>query len=120
MIGFDILNLSLSGFCDLVFTTLGQALVAFIAILKDYFCGWMYFLKARWFYIFMTLVFVISASSVECSSLSVISCDEMVTRNITGKSGLQVEMDSYMLKNGIQVHLMEHPISTLSGVVLNA
>ena len=120
MIGFDTLNLSLRGICDLEFTTLGQALVAFITNMKDCFCGWMYFLKARWLYIFTALVFVISASSVECSSLSVISCDEIVTWNITGKSGLQVESDSYMLKNGIQVQVMEHLFSTLSSVVLNA
>ena len=73
MIGFDTLNLSQRGICDLVFTTLGQAWVAFIANLKDCCCGLIYLVKARWFYILTTLVFVISASSVNCSSLSVIS-----------------------------------------------
>ena len=74
MIGFDTLNLSLMGICDLVFTTLEEAWVAFIANLKDCGCGWIYLLKARWFYILTILVFVISASSVEYSSLSVNSC----------------------------------------------
>ena len=62
------------GICDLAFTTLEEAWVAFIANLKDCGCGWIYLLKARWFYILTILVFVISASSVEYSSLSVNSC----------------------------------------------
>ena len=72
MISFEKLNLSLKGSYDLVFTSLPQARAACIANLKDCSCGWMYLLKARWIYILMTLVFLISASSVQSSSLSVI------------------------------------------------
>ena len=46
MIGFDTLNLSLLGICDLVFTSLEVAWVAFTANLNDCCCGWIYPLKA--------------------------------------------------------------------------
>ena len=101
MIGFDTLNLLRRGIYHLVLTFLVQARVAFIAILNDCRCGWIYLLKAQWVYILTTLVFVISAPSVECASFSVISCEERVSRNITGSSALDVESDSYRFKNGV-------------------
>ena len=110
MTGFDTVKLSLREFYRLVFIFLVQARAGFIAILKECHCGWMYLLKARWFYILTTLVFVISAPSVECSSFSIISCEERMSTNITGSSAVDVGSDSDRSKNGVLGTVMEHPL----------
>ena len=119
MIGFKTLNLLLRGIYRLVFTFLLQARVAFITNLKDCCYGGIHFLKVRWCYILTTLIFMISASFDECSSLSIISYDEMVTRNVTDCSVLHVESGSYIIKNGIIGPVIEHPTFTSSSLILN-
>ena len=114
MIGFETSNLLPVVIWRLVFTFLVPACVAFIAILKNYCCGGINLLKARWFYILMTFIFVISVTSIERSSLSVISCDKRVTTNITDSSVLHIESDSYLLKNGIIGAVIENSTLTSS------
>ena len=115
MIGFYILHLLARGIYHLLFILL-QARIALIAISKECRSGSIFLLKAQCVYIITALVFIISALSDEFASLSVTSYDEKDTRNITGSSALDVEVDSYSYNNGVLGLVMEH---SLHGGVFN-
>ena len=115
MIGFYILHLLARGIYPLLFI-LVQARIALIAISKECRSGSIFLLKAQWVYILTALVCIISALSDEFASLSVTSYDEKDTRNITGSSALDVEVDSYTYNNGVLGSVMEY---SLHGGVIN-
>ena len=86
-------------------------------IFKEYASGWIHPLKVHWkLYIYMTLAFMVSAPSIDCASSSIISCEEVVARKITGNSVWHVELDSYRIKNGMLGPHMKH---TLNGSIEN-
>ena len=109
MIGFDTLDLLQRGMYIIVFIFLAQTRLAFNVILKECPYGWNYLFKAYWFYIFAVQVFIISAPSAEFSSVSVISCEEILTRNLTDNSGWD-ELDLYRFGNAVVGPVIEYPL----------
>ena len=77
-------------------------------IFKECPCGWIHLFKAHWLHVYTTLVLIISDPSITCASSS-ISSERIVAMTIANKSFLDVESDSYRLKNGVLGPVMKNP-----------
>ena len=99
MLGVYTLHLFAKGIYPLVFILLVQARSVFITISKECLSGLIYRSKPQWLYILTTVLSIIFAPSDEFASLSVSSYEEIIFRNKTGSTALDLDLDFYTLKN---------------------